>query len=260
MAADELVSAGQATGSGLIPLYCHPLAWPLVEAWRDAVSESSRRPEREDGFYLWAEDDHVELCHGGAAGSGVWVPLSELERRAAQGGDLARACGVSARHRPRVLDALAGWGVDGLVLARRGCAVTLVERQPVLWLLQQDLIRRSGSTNAVGCCGDGFDVLAGPDRWDVVYLDPMFPGRGKTALPGKRMQWLAQLATPDSRPLERWLRQAMAVARERVVLKRRRRDPQVLTPDWQILGRTVRYDVYRGVSPPDGPRSGNPGR
>lgn len=220
----------------------------MVDAWREhvIVIESLQPPRAEEGFFLWAVADHVSLCRGRERG--VWVTLSELERRAVQGGDVARACGLGGRRTLRVLDAMGGWGVDGLVLARRGCDVTLVERLPALWILQQDLIRRSGANTVTAICGDAFPLLEREGHWDVVYLDPMFPTRAKSALPGKRMQWLAQLAVADTRPLSRWLDAAVAAAGERVVLKRRLKDPVIEVPDWQILGRTVRYDVYRGAA------------
>lgn len=240
------MSAAAAAAPRQLTLFCHPEARSLVEGWSGHISvvESSQPPRNEAGFFLWAVADHVSLCRGRERG--VWVTRSELERRAVQGGDLARACGVAEGRGLRVLDAMGGWGVDGLVLARRGCDVTLVERQPALWVLQQDLLRRSGLTAVTAHCDDAFSVLERSMDWDVVYLDPMFPGRAKSALPGKRMQWLAQLAVADPRPLAQWLRVAVAAARQRVVLKRRRKDPEIQVPDWRILGRTVRYDIYRG--------------
>ena len=226
-------------------LYCLPEARARVESLsaRFRIVEVPVPPEDAEGFYLWADVEHLELRRAGER-RGAFVSLAELARRSAQGGDLLRACGVTDARKPAVLDVMAGWGVDGLVLAGRGCAVTLVERLPALSALQQDLARRSGLQAEI-VCGDGFEVLhrAAPE---VVYLDPMFPERAKTSLPGKRMQWLAELAHGDERPLADWLTLARQRARQRVVLKRRRRDPTVLEPDWRIDGRTVRYDVYRG--------------
>lgn len=228
-------------------IYHHPAALSVVAGLAVGFPREPRAtpPDTEGGYFLWAEDDHLELRHG-MEPRGVWVPVAELLRREQQGGELLRACG--AGQRPRLLDAMAGWGVDGLVLARRGCTVTLVERQPLMVALQQDLVRRSGLSGVRCHWGDGFDELVRPDTYDVVYLDPMFPVRRKRALPGKRLQWLAELAEPDGRTLEAWLDAARCCAVDRVVLKRRRRDPLLdRAPDWQILGRTVRYDVYRAA-------------
>jgi 16S rRNA (guanine1516-N2)-methyltransferase len=199
--------------------------------------------------YVVAVDGHLELRfheETASASSGLWVTLDEVHRRAAEGGLLLRACGVRGGHRPTVLDPMAGLGVDGLLLASRGCEVTLVERHPLLWALMDDLIRRSGVSGVTRVRGDGFLHLAARAEYDVVYLDPMFPVRNKQALPQKRMQWLSRLAEPDWRLLGEWIDAAVAAAANRVVLKRRRRDPRIRHPDWQVLGRTVRFDVYRG--------------
>ena len=195
------------------------------------------------GFYLWAGQDHLELRRQGERG-GAWVRDAELSRRITQGGELGRACGAGSGL--EVLDVFGGWGVDGLVLAARGCRVTMVERHPAISALQEDLVRRSRLPSVRCVFGDGFTAISAGPAVDVVYLDPMFPQRGKGALPGKRMQYLAELCAPDPRPLADWLDAARRQARRRVVLKRRRHDPLIAAPDWQIVGRTVRYDVYRG--------------
>jgi len=236
-----------------MPLFFHPNAAALAALWADrfALEERDAPPTDQREHYLWAVDDHLELRAGAddpAWQGGVWVLPGEVERRAAQGGDLVRACGVSRDFRPRVLDAMAGWGVDGLVLASRGCQVTLVERHPLVSALQEDLARRVGAE--VTCrCGDGFQALTAIPGYDVIYLDPMFPQRAKGALPGKRLQVLALLAESDQRPLSSWLQTAVAAARRRVVLKRRDKDPLIAPADWQIRGRSVRFDVYRGGYP-----------
>lgn len=234
-----------ARAGNTLTLYCHPEARSIVQPLTAflQVVESIRQPPDVADFHLWATTSHIALCRGRERG--VWVTLPELERRAARGVELVRACGATGTPR-QILDPMAGWGVDALVLAGHGCEVSLVERHPALWALQWDLIRRSGLTVASSRCADGLAALDGTRTWDVVYLDPMFPLRSKKALPGKRMQWLAELARPDPRPETVWVERARSVARERVVLKRRRRDPVLLAPDWQIIGRTVRYDVYRG--------------
>lgn len=238
------MSAHDSTGT-VTHVFHHPDAGAVADRLRGRfkVVECERPPQDATvGFHLWAVDDHLEL-RGGPGGGSVWLRLSELKRRAAQGSELLRACG--AADRPSVLDAMAGWGVDALTLAARGCRVTMIERHPAVAAMQQDLVRRAGFGGGECRCGDGY-VELGSATWDVVYLDPMFPTRNKVALPGKRMQWLAALAEPDPRPLDRWLDAARASARARVVLKRRRKDAVIGRPQWQIQGRSVRYDVYRG--------------
>ncbi len=237
--------------SGDAPLYYLREGRELAERFGERFSVRPGVPPPSDhpDFALWAVDDHLELRRAGDH-RGVWMRLEDLDRRAAVATELARACGLVRRSRPetqaRVLDAMAGWGMDGMLMARLGCAVVMVERHPLLHALLQDFVRRAGLANAQVQLGDGFDWLQGPQRYDVVYLDPMFPERRKRSLPAKRMQYLADLGVADHRPLESWLQAARVVATERVVLKRRLHDTVIHRPDWQIRGRAIRYDVYRG--------------
>jgi 16S rRNA (guanine1516-N2)-methyltransferase len=96
-------------------------------------------------------------------------------------------------------------------------------------------------------CGDGIARIT-EGTFDVIYLDPMFPLRSKSALPGKRLQYLHELVGEtrdvDAALLERARRSATA----RVVLKRRRTDPVLAAPDWQIVEKSVRFDVYRSLT------------
>jgi 16S rRNA (guanine1516-N2)-methyltransferase len=275
--------AGSATSQ--LDLWFHPSARDWVQRWAGRFQLHEREaPPLLDRPLLWAAPDHLELRLGearsGRATGGAWVRVDEVRRRARQAPELLRACGL--RRGMHVLDAMAGWGLDGMVLAAAGGRVTMVEREPLLQALQEDLIRRSSDAElgreridheaVQSILGDGFQRLCDGSRYEVVYLDPMFPARNKGALPGKRMQYLAALlARPheidsaDDRPLDEWIEQARVAATHRVVVKRRLHDVAARTPEWQIRGRSVRYDVYRGLagapfSVPSAPQSGSPDR
>lgn len=228
-------------------LFHHPAARDWVARWsgRFELIECLQPPAL-DGALLWAADDHLELRFGDERGPGAWVTEAEVRRRVRQAPELLRACGV--RPGDRVLDAMAGWGLDGVVLAGAGARVEMVEREPLLQVLQEDLLRRVDGCDASSSLGDGFLRLEEACGYDVIYLDPMFPERSKRALPGKRLQYLARLvgAAEQDRPLAEWLERATGCALQRVVVKRRLHDAVLAAPDWQIRGRSIRYDVYRG--------------
>ncbi len=178
------------------------------------------------------------------------LSLQDVQRRLAQGRqlDLARACGL--RPGLRILDAMAGFGLDGITLAALGAQVTLVERDGLLQLLLADALLRSAALHqgrAQLRAGDVSQLWSELPVVEVIYLDPMFSERRKQVLPNKRAQVLAalQLPVPGPAALQALLDQARALATERVVLKRRRQDPVLAHPDWQIQGRAVRFDVYR---------------
>ena len=82
---------------------------------------------------------------------------------------------------------------------------------------------------------------------DVVLLDPMFPAKKKAdAKPPKAMQALSAVVGDDA-DADALLLAALAVARQRVVVKRARHAPPLgsLQRAWTIEGKVLRFDVYR---------------
>ncbi|HEY5789626.1 MAG TPA: class I SAM-dependent methyltransferase [Gammaproteobacteria bacterium] len=189
---------------------------------------------------------------GGAAGY----------RQRHAGGDqaLARAVGVRGGRRPGVVDATAGLGRDGCLLAALGCRVTLLERSAVIHALLRDGLQRALATPAFAAqVGDRLQLLhADAADWlaahpvgsaaAVVYLDPMHPPRRSSALVRKEMRLLRAAVGADA-DAARLLPLALAAAAERVVVKRPAgAEPLAgVAPDWVIGGRTTRFDVYRAL-------------
>ncbi len=198
-------------------------------------------------FFLAFEKGALCLRRQGD-GAGIRVEEREIQRRLKGPFLLGRACGLTTGGGLHVLDATAGLGVDGLALARRGARVALVEREPLLWALLRDLLRRLDATDIPLTLGDFETHLQGSAVYDVVYFDPMFPLRAKSALPGKRMQYLSELLADSGTFDMNVIPAAQTRARSRVVLKRRLKDPAELRPDWTLRGRSIRYDVYRGLA------------
>ena len=92
--------------------------------------------------------------------------------------------------------------------------------------------------------------ITGDDRPEVVYCDPMFPPRGKSAAVGGDMQVLHALVgdTPDADVL---LAAALRAATRRVVVKRPLRAAPLsasglahIQPSYALSGRAARFDVY----------------
>ena len=183
------------------------------------------------------------------ADAGVCLNVDDVRRRLKQGRQLAlaKACGVRAQW--SVLDAMAGLGLDGITLAALGCRVAMVERDPLLFAMLKDAVaesrRRLSVSDIETIAADVRSMPIEPGRYDVVYLDPMFPLPAGSALPRKAAQLLARHVGQADDDLPALLQRLRGVAANRVVLKRRRHDPVVVPPDWQIDARTVRFDVYR---------------
>jgi 16S rRNA G966 N2-methylase RsmD len=212
-------------------------------------------PPEDEAFLLWFDGRQLELRRSGDR-KGVSVAGTEVRRRLEGDFLLGRACGISRSAPQSILDGMGGLGIDGLALAAAGNRVTIVEREAPLWAMILDLRNRVGLTEEVTVIlGELSDVLAKTTEvFDVVYLDPMFVSRGKKALPGKRMQYLSALLE-NSGEHDAGLIERARERSHRVVLKRRLKDPVDIEPDWQIRGRAVRYDVYRGLAVAQSSRS-----
>ena len=198
-------------------------------------------PPSGTGYRLWYDDSGMTLLHGSRGA--LTLDHRDIETRSGQSSLLARACSASAR--PAVADLMAGWGTDGLSLALRGCSVTLVERAPIVWAMLDEFVTRLDLPATVVCDTAEQWCQNHPKAVEVAYLDPMFPARRKTALPGREMQYLRDLAWRGETPLSRQIHLAQRAARDRVVVKRRARDASVSAPSWRLRGRRVRFDVYR---------------
>jgi len=254
-----------------------PIAWAPAFA-ADAKALASRRGfpllgEREnlraeaEPLVLWLDDAGLSLRQTGPRAMGPvrcdFVAGEVRHRRLYGGGksqSIAKAVGIKDGLRPRVADLTAGMGGDALALAGLGCRVVLVERHPVVAALLADGLRRAREAAAIDAdlaelvaritlvCRDSREWLAdcGPDeRPDVIYLDPMFPERRKSAQVNKSMQIFHQLVGADS-DADDLLPLALDTARHRVVVKRPSHAPWLggVKPGLCFEGKSVRFDVY----------------
>jgi 16S rRNA (guanine1516-N2)-methyltransferase len=190
---------------------------------------------------------------------------SGVDYRRAKGGGrsemIARAVGLRGQKVPSVVDATAGLGVDAFVLASLGCRVTMLERVPAVSALLRDALecsRRYASVNDPQLATilgrmelvrtdavEYLSSLTAANFPDVIYLDPMFPERRKSAAVKKEMQLFHQLVGPDQ-DADRLFETALACAVERVVVKRPRIAPSFAgrDPSHRTEGKRNRYDVY----------------
>ena len=171
-----------------------------------------------------------------------------------RGQPMARAIGLKQGQSPSIIDATAGFGRDAFVLASLGCEVTMLEQNPVMSLLLADALKRAQATAEIAEIAermrleqtDAVDYLQQTTATaDVIYLDPMYPSREKSALVKKDMQLLHQLVGADTNSAA-----LLAVARQkalkRVVVKRPKGAGYVgeQKPAASIESKNTRYDLY----------------
>jgi 16S rRNA (guanine1516-N2)-methyltransferase len=176
-----------------------------------------------------------------------------------RGQAIARAIGLKSGITPSVLDVTAGLAGDAFVLATLGCPVTMIERSAVLACLIENAIERAAlSDNFQTILDQGFSLIhddandymtrqIGSENKppDVIYIDPMYPERKKSALVKKDMQILQRLHGQDDNA-DTLLDNALALAKKRVVVKRPIQAEIVSdkTPNTCIKSKKTRYDIY----------------
>ena len=167
---------------------------------------------------------------------------------------IAKAIGIKSKEKPFVLDVTAGLGRDAFVLATLGCNVVMCERSPVIHALLEDGLKRAEKEawfqqlHLTLIHADAVNYLAAitdENRPDVIYIDPMFPEKTKTALVKKEMRALRDVVGDDV-DSEKLLPLALSVAKKRVVVKRARLAPILthLKPSLVFEGKSSRFDVY----------------
>ncbi|MBM5458333.1 class I SAM-dependent methyltransferase [Pseudomonas sp. P66] len=214
------------------------------------------------GFAVQVGASGLQIQQLGAQAPGPvrvdFVEGAAAHRRVFGGGSgqmIAKAVGVAQGVRPQVLDATAGLGKDAFVLASLGCQMTLIERQPLVAALLEDGLARAAGDAEVGPIVARMQLLTGNAiermrSWQgeppqVIYLDPMFPHRDKSALVKKEMRVFRPLVGDDL-DAPALLEAALALASHRVVVKRPRKAPIIEgpKPSHSLEGKSSRYDIY----------------
>jgi len=167
---------------------------------------------------------------------------------------IAKAIGLS-KGLTKVLDVTAGLGMDAVVMARLGCQVRAIERSKEVYQLLQDAHARALQDERTQEWAHRLEFLyadsivylkdlSSKERPEVIYLDPMFPEKKKSALPRKEMVLFRSLVGEDL-DSEELLKQALKVATKRVIVKRPlKAKPLLEEPHHRFEGKSVRYDLY----------------
>ena len=157
------------------------------------------------------------------------------------------------------MDATAGLGEDSFLLAAAGWTVWMCEFDPVMADLLEDAHQRAKEIPELReiakrmhlVRGDSREFLGNMEcRPDLVFLDPMFPGRQKSGLVKKKAQLLQLLEKPceDEPGL---LRMAAKAEPKKIVIKRPLKGPYLagIQPDYSLRGKAIRYDCFTSRIP-----------
>ncbi|PVZ81052.1 16S rRNA (guanine(1516)-N(2))-methyltransferase RsmJ [Serratia sp. S1B] len=175
-----------------------------------------------------------------------------------RGEAVAKAVGIKGGYLPSVVDATAGLGRDAFVLASLGCQVRMLERNPVVAALLDDGLQRGYQDSEIGpwlrermtlLHASSLTALADlqpPPQ--VVYLDPMYPHKQKSALVKKEMRVFQSLVGSDA-DADGLLEPARRLATKRIVVKR----PDYAPPLADIPAHATtttknhRFDIYMPI-------------
>jgi 16S rRNA (guanine1516-N2)-methyltransferase len=249
------------------PLFANAVSIELLPGTTSTLAEITlarlklqSQLDHEADFTLQFTPECVQLAHrkGREAPLKVDFTAGAVDHRRKFGGgrgqDIAKALGLHKGATPRVLDATAGLGRDAFTLASLGCHVDMLERSPVVYALLVDGHARAlQAVSEVSEIAHRMTVFFGSlldgaiphEEVDVIYLDPMFPERQKSALVKKDMRFFHSVVGDDA-DAGALLEAALAVDCARVVVKRPLKAPFLdeQKPSHQIIGKTIRYDIY----------------
>ncbi|WP_320824203.1 class I SAM-dependent methyltransferase [Reinekea sp.] len=183
---------------------------------------------------------------------------------------VAKAVGLNKKKNLRILDATAGLGRDAFVMASLGAQVLMLERHRGVHLLLADGLYRLGFNGELGEIQQRLTLSYGSLSYgslsygslsheslsdagqaleqfapEVIYLDPMFPERVKSAKVKKEMAIFQELVGDDV-DADALLAPALALAEFRVVVKRPKQAPHLAAqvPTTALIGKSSRFDIY----------------
>ena len=218
----------------------------------------------ESGFdlyiVLWDHQLALQLAEPGSGPVSIdFTAGANAHRRQYGGGTgqaLARAAGLNKLDSPTLVDATGGLARDAFVFASLGACVSLIEQSPLLCLLIEFALEKGRKDPEVAAICQRMNLFKGnaqeilpleftSEPPEVVYLDPMYPQRQKSAAVKKDMQLLHRLVGEDNDSAA-LLGVALQCATKRVVVKRPGCAPPV--SEHRLTGavsaKNTRFDIY----------------
>ncbi len=145
---------------------------------------------------------------------------------------------------PNIVDASFGTGRDSLTLSHLGYHLEAIENNPIVFLIAKFHLNNPHINLHLG---NSFEWIRNQlIKESVIYFDPMFRPEKRKSLPKKNMQIFEDLINDepefDSVTISEIVKLDLV---KRVVIKRPKKGALLLdNPHHQIIGKTVRFDVY----------------
>lgn len=210
-------------------------------------------PNEKESKYFVADKTGISFVSGGKTLKGDFTPL--LKR--VGGGHLAHEIILKAAKPEkdgRAVDFTAGLGEDSFILAAAGYRVEMFEHNPITALLLKDALIRAKKDPKLKDIAERMTLSVGDSKElaekigylpDLIYLDPMFPEKKKSAETKNKMQVLHTIEKPCDDE-EEIMKAAFSANPKKIVVKRPPESKFLagLEPTYSVERKAVRYDVY----------------
>lgn len=171
--------------------------------------------------------------------------------------NLIRACSFKNLDKSseiKAIDATAGLGEDSFLLSAYGFDMTMYEHNPIIYKALDNAIHRAKSNTETLSISNRMHLINADfieaskeikTKFDLVYLDPMFPQRTKNSLVKKKLQLLQELESPICNE-GALFDAANSINPKKIVVKRPVKAKYLAgkKPNHSITGKVIRFDVY----------------
>ncbi len=234
----------------------------IAQQWNFTFSNTVPPQEK---FFLQLSNQGLQLIQSSSLPTGpIFTNFSSgqiAHRRLFGGGKsqtIAKAVGLNKKTDLIILDGTAGMGKDAFVFASLGAKVIMVERSPIAAALLSDALQRALLEEDIVHIMKRMSLIHEDVKSlslnknnlltelpDIVYLDPMFPHRKKSALVKKEMLAF-QILIGEDNDSDELLQSSLQLAQKRVVVKRPIKAPYLdnKKPSLSMTMKKHRFDIY----------------
>ena len=206
-------------------------------------------------LYLEKEKDILYIKSRNNNWKPFYIEFNSLLKRLNQKETIIKAFGIKKTYKPNILDTTAGLGRDSFILASQECSITMIERNPIVYILLNNALKNSikdfslkdiiKRMNLIYSDSITFLLHNKIENIDIIYIDTMFPKTNKDRLVKKNMQIFQNIIkndTDDKELLNISLKQNV----KKVIVKRLLKMNYInnLKPNIEIKGTKIRFDVY----------------
>lgn len=211
-------------------------------------------------------EDHLELSADGLGlycdGMKITGDFAKLKRRTDRKNICTEMLLKAVRFKNSdgpytVLDATAGLGDDSFIMAAAGNTVTMYEYDALIAAMLRDALKRAEADSDLSDTVSRMELREENSieamktvrgQYDIIYLDPMFPSKKKSALAKRKFQLLHTVEPPCENGDE-MLKAAIEAQPKKIIIKRPVKGEYLagVAPSYSLSGNAIRYDCLVNI-------------